>query len=72
MLDALAILVWMALVMQITGVDILMPDTLVNIPTSSSSSSSTSSSPPPPGPSRPPDLPQYVEEMILVMAAHCT
>ena len=32
MLDALAILVWMALVMQITGVDILMPDTLVNIP----------------------------------------
>ena len=65
MLDALAILVLMALMTQITGVDILMPDTLVNIPTSSSS-------PPPPGPSRPPDLPQYVEEMILVMAAHCT
>ena len=36
MLDALAILVLMALVTQITGVDILMPDTLVNIPTSSS------------------------------------
>ena len=70
MLDALVILVLMALVTQITGVDILMPDTLVIIPTSSPSS--TSSSPPPPGPSRPPDLPQYVEEMILVMAAHCT